>query len=335
MQRTLVTGGTGFIGRRLCTELVGRDVFVRTTARQQYPGPWQELVTLDLATASSLAGIMTGVDTVFHLAARVHISNHDSTNAAHWEVNAEATKRLLSAARDAGVEQFIYFSSVKAVGPPGNACVDERFDSPAETAYGRAKRAAERFVEKAGQDGTLRVCILRPALVYGPGCKGNVAKMLDAVRRGVFPPLPDVKNRRSLVHVDDVVGAAILAAVRTEASGQTYILTDGEPYSTRRLYEAMCLAVGRSPARWTVPVTALRGAVEGTKVLARLGLPQGSYFSSTLDRLLESAWYDSARVRCDLDWESRQTLEEALPEMVAAIPPKPRLHARPSRRDRE
>jgi UDP-glucose 4-epimerase len=316
VQRALVTGGTGFIGRRLCTALGARDVRVRASARTPVSGPWEELVPLNLADGSSVSSVMTGIDTVFHLAARVHASDDNRADSAHWEVNAEGTRRLLRAARDAGVKRFVYFSSVKAVGEPGDACADEAFDAPPETAYGRSKRAAEGFVTEAGQDGALHVSILRPSLVYGRGCKGNVARMLSAVRRGLFPPLPEVRNRRSLVHVDDVVTAAILAAISAPAHGGVYILTDGEAYSTRRIYEAMCHAVDRGPASWTVPVSALRIAARGTKLLSRIGLPYVPFRSSTPDRLLSSAWYTSERVRSDLGWKSKRTLEEALPEMV-------------------
>lgn len=319
MRHALVTGATGFIGRRLCAELASRDVVVRATARRFVPGPWDEFVASDLPEESSLSGAMAGIDTVFHLAARVHVADHSSTDEAHWEVNAEGTRRLLYAAGRASVERFIYFSSVKAVGEPGNICADESFDTAPETAYGRAKRAAEQFVAEAGQAGTLHVSILRPALVYGPGCKGNVAKMLAAVRRGVFPPLPDVGNRRSLVHVDDVVSAAALAAVTNDARSRVYILTDGEAYSTRRIYEAMCRAVDRPPAQWTVPVGALRLAAEATRLLGRLRFPYIPFRASTPERLLDSAWYDSTRARRELGWQSTRTLEVALPEMVNAL----------------
>ena len=96
--------------------------------------------------------------------------------------------------------------------------------------------------------------VLRPCLVYGATPKGNLEKMIAAVRCGRFPPLLEVGNKRSMVHVDDVVMAALLAAENSAAAGQVFIVADDEPFSTRQLYEWICAAVGRDIPRWTIPL---------------------------------------------------------------------------------
>ena len=76
----------------------------------------------------------------------------------------------------------------------------------------------------------------------------------QAVSRHRFPPVPEVGNRRSMVHVSDVIRAAVLAAEHPSAVGEVFIVSDGQTYSTRQMYDLMCRALGRTPSRWNVPL---------------------------------------------------------------------------------
>ena len=230
----LVTGGTGFVGRRLAAVLRERGARLRVLVRSVsgIPPDWDgvEVVAGELADAASLARACAGMDTVIHAAGFAHADAAAPALAVrHWTVNAEGTFRLLDAAVAARVERFVFLSSVKAVGDPGPRCVDETWDALPETPYGRAKRAAEERVLAVGRESGLHAVNLRLALVYGPEMKANLARLVEAVRRGWCPPLPETGNRRSLVHVDDVVQAALLAAAHPAARGQTYLVTDGRP----------------------------------------------------------------------------------------------------------
>jgi UDP-glucose 4-epimerase len=113
-----------------------------------------------------------------------------------------------------------------------------------------------------------------------------------------------------------VAEAALLAVDGHHADGQVYLLCDGEAYSTRRIYEAMCHSVGRPVATWEVPSSLLRVAARAGDALGagRRAVP---FDSEALDRLLGSAWYDSSRARRELGWSPGWTLEAALPDIVA------------------
>jgi nucleoside-diphosphate-sugar epimerase len=231
-------------------------------------------------------------------------------------VNAEGTFRLLDAAVTAGVERFIFLSSVKAAGDPGPRCVDEHWDVPPETPYGRAKRAAETRGLAVGLETGLHTVNLRPALVYGPGMQANLMRLIEAVRRGWCPPLPETGNRRSLVHVDDVVQAVLLAAAHPAARGQTYLVTDGRPYSGRELYLIIRQALGWSAPRWTAPA----GMLYGTATLADGALwltgRRDRPAHAALDKLLGWACYDSTRIGRELgyrpDWTFQRYCETGL-----------------------
>jgi UDP-glucose 4-epimerase len=126
-----------------------------------------------------------------------------------------------------------------------------------------------------------------------------------------------VKNRRSMVHITDVVEAAVLAAFHPVANGQCYIVTDGRPYSTREIYEMICRALGRRVPSWSVPPPVL-------KSLARVGDFLGSvrgrrfpFDSDALEKLTGSALYSMAKISRELGYRPRVTLEDALPEMIS------------------
>ena len=190
--------------------------------------------------------------------------------------------------------------------------------------HGRAKLADEGRVLAAADHGVY-ACVLRLPVVYGRDNRGNIPRMIEAVDRGRFPPLPEVHNRRSMVHVDDVVRAALLAAGSEAASGKVYLVTDGEVYSGGRIYAAICGALGRVPPRWSVPVGLLRAGAAAGEFAGRVTGRPMPLNRAVLRKLLGSAWYSSGRIVRELGFRPSRTLEDALPEMVAVysmIPPR-------------
>lgn len=322
-RRILVTGGTGFIGRHLVTELLNRGAQVRVLMRAGTPQPhsWSDKVALcygDLEDNESLARACFSVDTVFHTAGFAHAWAEESSEFAdrHWRINALGTQRLLEAAEGCGVERLVYFSSVKAMGEGGAQCIDEDWSLPPQTPYGWAKRQAEQWVVETGQRSGMHVVNLRPALVYGPGGRGNLERMIAAIRRGFFPPLPEVGNRRSMVHVADVVQAALRAADHPAANRKTYIITDGHPYSSREIYALIRRSLGRSVPGWAVPAAVLHSLARMGDRLERLRHRPVGFNSEALDKLLGSACYCSERIQRELGYRPSRTLVEALPEIV-------------------
>lgn len=312
----LVTGGTGFIGRRLVAALRERGACVRVLVRSQGTGgcqDWNEVEKAigDLSDAASLARACVGIDTVLHVAGFAHADAADTPDfaARHWAVNAEGTFRLLDAAAAAGVGRFVFLSSCKAVGDPGPRCVDESWDAAADTPYGRAKRAAEERVLAMGREHGFHAVNVRPVLVYGPGMKGNLTRLIAVARRGWLPPLPETGNRRSLVHVDDVAQALLLAATRPAAAGRTYLVSDGQPYSGRELYAMARRSLGRSVPAWAVPAGVLYGVADLSDALLWLVGRRDRRARTVLDKLLGWACYSSMRIERELGFRPAWTLE--------------------------
>lgn len=324
-QPVLITGGTGFIGRRLVAALRERGARVRLLVRESSSvDRWFrdsqdiEITTGDLTDTANLLPACAGMETVFHVAGFAHADAGSTPEftARHWAVNAEGTFHLLDAARVAGVGRFVFLSSVKAVGEPGSRCVNEDWMMPPETPYGQAKRAAEERVLAVGRASGMHTVNLRPALVYGPEMKANLLRLIEAVRRGWLPPLPETGNRRSLVHVDDVVQALLLAALHPAAAGQTYFVTDGRPYSGGELYRLIRQALNRPAPRWVIPAAMLWGAVTLADGVRGLLGHRDRKNRMMLDKLLGGACYDSRRIVNELGYRPVWDLERALPELL-------------------
>ena len=265
----------------------------------------------------SLRRAAAGCETIFHLAGKAH--DLDARDAdAFRSINVEGTANLLRAAEEAGVRSFVFASSVKAMGEGGDECLGE--DTPAEprTPYGISKFEAERLVFEAGLRAGMHVCVLRLPLVYGPGLKGNLRAMLDAIDRDFFPPPPRTGNRRSLASVRDVVSALLLAARSHAASGRTYLVTDGVPYSTRDIYDAMRSALHLRPVAWAAPLWVFRAAaLAGDAALSVTGRRM-PFSSEVFEKLLGSACYRNDRIRRELGFTPATTLQAALPKIVRA-----------------
>ncbi len=298
--RALVTGASGFIGGHLNQCLQQKAVHVRALVRAHVStnNAWQEQWLGDLTNLPK--GLMHGQDVVFHLAGKAHaLSERAEDEAEYFTVNTEGTRRLLEAARDAGVRRFVFFSSVKA--------------ADADTPYACSKREAEQLVLEGGY--VPEPVVIWPVMVYGPTTKGNLPRMIRAVARGWFPPVPDA-GRRAMVHVDDVVEAAWLAATRPEAVGKTYVVTDGEAYTTRRIHAWICEALGRPAPRWNVPLPALRSMARIGDAIGRICGRRFMFDSDVLDKLVGDEWYDGAMIRRELGFAPARNLRDALPGII-------------------
>ncbi len=322
MKNVLVTGASGFIGSRLVDRLSGEGCRVKAMVRSslekiQWP-PGVELVLGDIRDPMTIKAAAVGVDFIFHLAGRAHaLSESRAEEALYRAVNVDGTKHVLEAAMEVGCESVLFFSSVKAMGEQTLKCLDESAPPCPATPYGRSKLEAERLVFEYGVRNGLHVACLRLPLVYGPGNKGNLFRMISAIDRGFFPSIPEVGNRRSIVHVSNVVEAALLAATCQAANGKCYIVTDARSYTTRELYERICHGLGKRVPRWHFPVGAL-------KLLARVGDAVGCirgrpflFDSDALEKLIGSACYSTDKISCELGYSPSVTFEDSLPELIA------------------
>ncbi len=318
-----MSGATGFIGRQLVKALLVAgakvSILVRHPCGRTWSGGKVEERVGDLSQRDKLSEACRNVDTIFHLAGYAHAwkSSSEQVDQLQHRVNVDGTRALLEEASDAGVRRFVFFSSVKAVGEGGSQCIDEAWEQAPDTAYGRAKLEAESLVLQTGHNSKMHVCNLRLALVYGSGVKGNLQRMIVAIEHGRFPPLPETGNKRSMVHVDDVVQAALLAATSARANGQTYIVTDDQTYSTRCIQQSIYCALGKRVPSWSVPIFVLRAMAKVDDLISFVTKRRFVFDSDTLEKLLGSSWYSAEKIKRELGYRPKRAFDDAVGEMVS------------------
>ncbi len=321
MRRILVTGATGFIGGYLVDRLIAKKLSVKILVRNESPvRKWEgnvDVVKGDIRDDASVRRATVGVDTVFHLAGKVHDLEEINGAGDHTDVTVNGTRTLLSAAEENDIRSIVFLSSLSVYGKSSAAVQDEASPCAPNSDYGLAKMKAEEYVIDHGIKLGTHVCCLRPAMVYGLGCKGNLPRMIRMIDRGLFPPLLDIHNHRSMIHVSNVVDAVVLAATHPAANGQCYVVTDGRPYSTTELYEMICRSLGRSIPRWRVPIALLKGLAGVGDVVGRLRGRRFFFDSGVFEKLTGNAWYSSEKIVRELGYRPSVTLEDALPEMIS------------------
>uniref|UniRef100_UPI004047DAF3 NAD-dependent epimerase/dehydratase family protein n=1 Tax=Polynucleobacter sp. TaxID=2029855 RepID=UPI004047DAF3 len=305
----LITGATGFIGGRLLR--TSDRALVR--ASTGVPGS----IVGDLLDLESLKIACKDIETVIHCAGHAHAFTSTDKDA-HWRVNLEGTRNMLKASVASGVKHFIFLSSVKAMADPYDFCVDERWLGKPLTPYGCAKLAAEAAVLEVGEKHGLEVTNLRLAMVYGNGGNGNLERMARAIRLGWFPPLPETQNRRSIVHVADVVRLIHMLQDHRPviANGKTYIIADSKAYSGCEIYDAIRQSLGKPAMKWRASKRLLKTAgFIGDKLESCLHrqLPLNS---EAINRLLGSAWYSALKVEEELGWKAQIGLLDGVQEML-------------------
>jgi len=143
----------------------------------------------------------------------------------------------------------------------------------------------------------MAITIVRPSLVYGPNVKGNLKTMFSGIKKGWFPPLPEVGNKRSMIHVDDLVRGIFLVAEDERADGRIFIATDGVPHSSREIYDAMCNVLGKSIPKWSVP-----------KILFYICSLVSPRIKHKIDKLLGDEFYSSDELE-KLGFKAEKTLK--------------------------
>jgi UDP-glucose 4-epimerase len=253
-----VTGATGFIGQRLLHALESNPASLAHTQPSDIKilsrRPHQDYKTVicDLEIDLIPEDTLNGIETVFHLAGFAH-DIRDATEVEHLyrAVNVDATEQLAEIAVASGVKRFVFVSSVKAGG--------NSVQCGPEGVYGKSKHEAELKVLEIGRQSVMHISIVRSSLVYGPGVKGNLALMQRGIEQGWFPPIPETENRRSMIHVDDLVQALLLVAEDKRANREIFVATDGVPHSSREIYDAICQSVGKTVPQWSVPKIIFEG----------------------------------------------------------------------------
>lgn len=311
MRRVLVTGAAGCLGTALCRQLAEAGDAVRGLGRSTMPPSphaaleWREA---DLVTAD-LRPVVADCQAVVHAAALVHRPEVRDA-AAYRQQNVQATLRLLDAANSAGIapQQFVFISSTAVYGRDHNFHGDETTPCQPNTPYGQSKLDAERLVLERGG------VVLRLPLMYGPGDRGNMARLIHAIARGRFVLPGRCQQPRSMVSSANAA-AAVRAALDGVAGQQTFLITDDRDLTVRQLAELIRGAIPRPPAIRTVPLPLLWPVAAAGSLASRAGLP-APITLATLRKLTGRLTFSCEKAKAQLGYRPIVAPPEAIPQAV-------------------
>lgn len=251
----IVTGVPGWLGSNLVEVLLNSQRPVRAlclkNGNDSKDSDTQELSTLggaltfvegDLASGEGLEALYADAKgaTVFHVAGIIHPSRGRQE---FYDVNVEGTKRMLTAAINAGVRRFIYVSSNSPIGCNNSSQEPDLFDEKSPynpyMHYGRSKKMAEDLVNAAGRKSNLETVIIRPPWFYGPRQPLRQTTFFSMIKNGKMPIVGSGENLRSMAYVDNICQGLLLCEQVDQAKGKTYWIADQRPYTMNEIVDTV------------------------------------------------------------------------------------------------
>jgi len=317
--KVLVTGATGRLGKYVIPALLERKHELRLCvknaedAREAFPKAQFELMELDLLEAqeSAFETVTKGVDAIVHLAALISYAAKDKKKI--FDLNAEVTRKLASAAKKNGVKRFVFMSSTSLYHKPKAQPITEAEEPSPDNAYGKSKVLAEKYLRENG----VPFVILRAALIYGPGFEEGFLTTAKMVKKGRMPVIGSGKNVIALVHAQDVAEAIALALEKKEAVNQDFNIS-GPSLSERDLLNALAEELGVKPPRFSIPVFT-------AYAFASMGFAQKLFFGKRVlypdyvRTFTETREFDCSKAKRLLGWEARVNARDGISEVVASM----------------
>jgi len=309
-QHILVTGANGFICRNLCPVLKEKGYYVRGAVRGEahdVSGADEYIKVGNINESTDWQQTLDGVDTVIHLAARVHVISDlsDTSVEIFRKINVRGTERLALSAAKAGVRRFIFISSIGVNGDSSQnkTFTEDSIPNPVG-AYAVSKWEAENVLKKIGDSTGMEIVILRPPLIYGPGVKANFKNLIKLAGSGMPLPFKKINNLRSFLYIGNLIDIIDICIKHPMAIGETFIISDGQDISTPDLIKMISCIMGKKSSLFYLHPGIL-------KALCKIvGL------ETELRKLTGSLLVDSSKIRNLLGWKPPFTMEDGLRETV-------------------
>lgn len=303
-----ITGGTGFIGKKLVARLIERGDTVRLLTRSYAPSEKSSLLEIhecDLLAAgvNELAAMLDGVEVLYHCAGQ--LTNTHGMRSLH----VDATQKLAEAA-SRRVPHWVQLSSVGVYGPVTEGSVSEDSELNPVGEYEITKTESDHIVADAANKGGFSYSILRPSNVFGAGMSNqSLFGMIAMIERGLFFFIGKAGASANYIHVNNVVEGLIRCGTMRPAQGRTYNLSD---YCTlEHFVEIIAEALGLASPRLRIPkpIAQLAGATLGR-------IPGFPLTRSRVDALANRSTYPISRIRQELAYSHVISMEDGLRELV-------------------
>ena len=265
MKEILITGINGFVGSNLTKAwskthtIYGLDIHQPFKEGVERIFDWDEL------------GKVPSVDAIVHLAGKAHDTKNQSLAQDYFDINTGLTQQILDyfLQSDAGI--FVFFSSVKAAADsvPGDILTEEVVPNPMG-AYGESKIKAEEYIlakSKEQRAKSKKIFVLRPAMIHGPGNKGNLNLLYNVVKKGIPWPLGTYENKRSFCSIDNISYVVEQLIQKDNIESGIYHVCDDEALSTNELIELISRSIGKNPHIWKLPKSWMNGMASAGGVL--------------------------------------------------------------------
>ena len=312
MSKILLTGSSGFVGQALTRRLLAEGH--RLVLPTRSPLPWQSESTVvfpfeGFEAHTDWEGALAGVDVVFHCAGRSRAADKATINtlAEYRRCNVDASVRLASQAARAGVQRFVFVSTVEVCGEqtqPGQAFSIESVPAPVSP-YAISKLEAERALFALTASSSMEVVIVRPPLIYGPGVKGDFHTLMQWINQGKPLPLAGIESQRSMISRGNLVDFLLQCAHHPAAAGHILHVSDGKDLTVIALVSKLGETLGKSPKLTRMPVWLFR-------MFARLS---GQY--ALVERLKTSMQVDIEHTRRLFNWTPPYDIGDSLAQTAA------------------
>jgi UDP-glucose 4-epimerase len=298
-KKVFVTGADGFIGSR-SVDVLSQSYDVIAGARTIKPISHSitQVKICDISSRTYWGDLLTGVNTIIHLAAVAHGNSSDVDYT--YEVNLKGTLNLANQAAVAGVKRFIFLSSI-GVNGISNECPFFVTDIPSPLDdYSKSKLEAEIGLKQISAETGMEFVIIRPPLVYGPDAPGNFGKLAKLAKSNLPLPFGAIHNKRSLVALDNLVNLIVTCTNHPNAANQLFLVSDDYDVSTTQLLRFMIDSAGRKPKLIPIPVSCL------SYLAGFLGK------KSTIERMCSSLQVDISFTKETLGWEPPISFEDGI-----------------------
>ncbi|RXQ93855.1 NAD-dependent epimerase/dehydratase family protein [Ancylomarina salipaludis] len=244
----LITGISGFVGQNLVKYFSSYEIYTLYGLDIVY----DDISGVDKIYSWDQLEDLKDIDVVIHLAGKAHDLKNTSDEKSYFDVNYGLTKKVFDWYHKSSATQFLMMSSVKAVADIVSGELTEEFLPNPITAYGKSKIKAEDYLNSIVLPENKNLYIFRPAMIHGPGNKGNLNLLYNLVSKGIPWPLASFENKRSFVSVANLC-FIFKSFIDRDINSGTYNIADEKWLSTNKLIEIISQGVGRKPRLWYFP----------------------------------------------------------------------------------
>ena len=269
----IITGATGFVGKNL-------SKFLKEKGHHISPLSLRKAWELD-----------QNAEAIIHLAGKAHDTKNISIEKEYFEINTELTKKLFKEFLNTTVQDFIYFSSVKATADTVEGFLDENHKSNPQTPYGKSKLLAEEYLLSQKLPENKRLFIIRPCMIHGPGNKGNLNLLYKFVQKGIPYPLAAFENKRSFLSIDNLNFLILEMLSNKNVDSGIYNFADDEVLSTNELVKLIANTSGKKEKLWKISSKLISATAKMGDVMK---LPLNS---ERLKKLTENYWVSNQKIK--------------------------------------